>query len=156
MKTKLITVCMAIFYCCTLFSQPLTDSQKQAIMAKKVAFITNELQLTPTEAQTFWPVYNLYQAEIDAVRKNRAAELLTVKQDSISNLSNADIQKLIDNEFTLQQQELEIKKKYFDGEFEKVLTLQKVVKLYRAEQLFKIYLLKESQNKTPGTTPGGK
>mgnify|MGYP003335779918 FL=1 len=65
------------------------------------------------------------------------------------NMNSAQLQVLIDKEFVYEQQELDVKKKYFDGEFEKVLTPQKVVKLYRAEQLFKIYLLKQTQNPPP-------
>ena len=28
------------------------------MMSEKIAFITTELELTPEEAQVFWPVYN--------------------------------------------------------------------------------------------------
>ena len=147
MKTTIAFCLFILVSCGSLHAQKISDAQKEAIMAKKVAFITNELQLTPLEAQTFWPVYNQYQAEIEAVKKLRKQELLTVNKDTLSSFSSAELQQLIDNEFVYEQQELDIKKKYYDGEFEKVLTNQKVVKLFRAEQLFKIYLLKEIQNK---------
>jgi len=130
-------------------AQKLSEEQKQAILAKKVAFITNELQLTPTEAETFWPVYNQYTAEIESLKKAQKNELLSVQQDSLMNMNSAQLQVLIDKEFVYEQQELDVKKKYFDGEFEKVLSPQKVVKLYRAEQLFKIYLLKQTPNPPP-------
>ena len=38
------------------------------IEALKVAFISKELDLTPDEAQKFWPVYNQYSKELKATR----------------------------------------------------------------------------------------
>ena len=38
------------------------DGEK--IQSLKIAFITQKLQLTPDEAQKFWPVYNQYDNEI--------------------------------------------------------------------------------------------
>jgi len=48
---------------CVLFSiaasaQPKDNSWKDRMMAEKIAFITAEVNLTPEEAQVFWPVYN--------------------------------------------------------------------------------------------------
>ncbi|HMO62012.1 MAG TPA: hypothetical protein PKC39_07175 [Ferruginibacter sp.] len=42
--------------------QPL--KKQQDIEALKVAFLSKELQLTPEEAQQFWPVYNEYYKEM--------------------------------------------------------------------------------------------
>lgn len=39
-----------------------TDYKKQLI-TEKIAFFTTELELTPEEAQAFWPVYNQIQQE---------------------------------------------------------------------------------------------
>ena len=38
---------------------------KQKMMSEKIAFLTVELNLTPEEAQAFWPVYNQVCAEFD-------------------------------------------------------------------------------------------
>ncbi len=39
------------------------------IQAQKSAYITAQLQLTPEEAQRFWPVYNEFDEKQDALRK---------------------------------------------------------------------------------------
>jgi hypothetical protein len=45
--------------------QPADPQQKeQNIEALKVAFISRELNLTPAEAEKFWPVYNEYSQEL--------------------------------------------------------------------------------------------
>ena len=38
---------------------------KQKMMSEKIAFLTVELDLTPEEAQAFWPVYNMASTELD-------------------------------------------------------------------------------------------
>lgn len=42
----------------------------QSVDALKMAFITKELNLSPEEAQKFWPVYNNYSNEIKKARKD--------------------------------------------------------------------------------------
>ena len=34
------------------------ESWKEKMRSEKIAFLTNEISLTPEEAQLFWPVYN--------------------------------------------------------------------------------------------------
>src|ERR1700733_13020492 len=41
----------------------------QALEAIKVAYITRELNLSPEEAQKFWPVYNNYTSEVKLARQ---------------------------------------------------------------------------------------
>ena len=52
-------------------NQPAPASpQKEKIEALKMGYISKELDLSPEEAQKFWPVYNQYQKELDAAKKN--------------------------------------------------------------------------------------
>ena len=57
----LLVVLMSIGYISN--AQP----PKERIKALKVAYITKELNLSATEAEKFWPVYNEYFAEIEKV-----------------------------------------------------------------------------------------
>jgi Spy/CpxP family protein refolding chaperone len=53
-------VLMATFFTTPIFAQgpPADGGDKgEKIEALRIAFITQELQLTPQEAQKFWPVY---------------------------------------------------------------------------------------------------
>ena len=88
------------------------SEKKQAnIEALKVAFITKELELTPDEAQKFWPVYNQYSKELKATR-----------------IANPD---------ALERDEkiLNIRKSYKE-QFTKILGPQRVNNLYNAEAKF--------------------
>ncbi|MGB3075462.1 MAG: hypothetical protein WBB36_09075, partial [Chitinophagales bacterium] len=66
--------------------------------------------------------------------------------------TDEQVNKVIENEFISRQKELDIAKRY-NNEFKKILPVKKVAKLYRAEQLFKISLLKDMHQER-GTKPG--
>ena len=42
---------------------------KDKIEAQKIAYITNELSLTATEAQQFWPIYNEFSDKNEELMK---------------------------------------------------------------------------------------
>jgi Spy/CpxP family protein refolding chaperone len=123
---------------------PLGDERKEQVEAMKVAYITSRLDLTPEEAQVFWPVYNQYRGELDKIRENRRREMKNAKDD-LSGMSDAEIEKFVDGEVAFRQAELDILKKYH-AQFKKVLPVRKVAKLYRAEEDFKRELLKRMQH----------
>ena len=45
-----------------------SEKKQENIEALKVAFISKELDLTPDEAQKFWPQYNQYSKELKAIK----------------------------------------------------------------------------------------
>ena len=60
MKRILAFALAAIVAMPALFSQD-RDSWRERIRSERVAFITEELSLTPAEAEKFWPVYNEFR-----------------------------------------------------------------------------------------------
>ena len=44
------------------------DGWKEKMMSEKIAFLTHEINITPEEAQAFWPVYNKVGKELDQAR----------------------------------------------------------------------------------------
>ncbi len=94
-----------------------SEKKQQDIEALKVAFISKELDLTPDEAQKFWPVYNQYSKEL----KN------TVK----------DNQDVIDRD----EKVLNLRKRYRD-QFTKVLGPARMNRMFNAEGKFRQLLIK--------------
>tara|TARA_B100000959_G_scaffold54060_1_gene56306 strand:+ start:6423 stop:6872 length:450 start_codon:yes stop_codon:yes gene_type:complete len=112
------------------------DKKREKIEVQKIAFITKQLDFTPEEAQKFWPVYNQFSEA-----KEQLYEQSRKNRKDIDDLSESEIEKLIDNHIILDQKKLDLKKKYHT-EFKKILSNKKIAKLYRAEQMFKKDLLK--------------
>jgi Spy/CpxP family protein refolding chaperone len=113
---------------------------KAEIEAQFIAYITKELSLTPEEAKVFWPVHDKYREEMKALHKERR-ELMKERKAG-EELTDAQVEELIQKHFSIKDKELALEKKYHT-EFKKVLPVKKVAKLYRAEQQFKRDILKE-------------
>ena len=99
---------------------PKVDGGK--LEAYKIAFLTKKLNLSPEEAQRFWPIYNKYADEI------RQARL----EGRRNNGPVIDVEERI----------LNIRKKY-NGEFGKALSTEKVNNFFRAEKEFGSHVQKE-------------
>ncbi len=145
-------VAFLMLLCCFSFTQalaqPVQREQKDEIDARRIGFITSEMELTPEEAQVFWPVYNKYRAEVETLKKSRASELMSAKIN-FDDYTDEQVDKVIENDFNSRQKELDILRKY-NSEYKKILPVKKVAKLYRAEQLFKISLLKDMRQEKAG------
>ena len=133
MKNLLLAFCM-LFVAVGAQAQPPAGNR---VEAQRAAFITQKLNLTVTEAQQFWPVYNEYTQKMRTIRNgdNRP-------QEGLDNISEAEAEKMILAEFDKEQRELELRKEYYQ-KLKKVLPTQKIVKLYGAEKAFRGEMLKQ-------------
>ena len=98
-----------------------SEKKQQDIEALKVAFISKELELTPDEAQKFWPVYNQYAKELKT----------TIKDD-------ADV---LDRD----EKVLNLRKRYRD-QFTKVLGQERMNRVFNSEGRFRQLLIKSMRN----------
>ena len=121
------------------------QEKRDNIEAQKVAFITKKLNLTPEEAQQFWPVYNQFQEKIKENRKKRRVEHRDAKEN-FDAMSDKEVEQIVDNEMNFRQKELDIQREYH-AKFKAILPIKKVAKLYEAEEQFKLYLLGELKDK---------
>lgn len=138
------------------FSASITFAQdhkpvREKVEAMKVGFMTERLNLTPEEAKVFWPVYNKYQDELESVRKSRRENLINAKMN-FDEMTDKEVEKVIESEISSRQSELDLLKKYHP-QFKQVLPIKKVAKLYRAEEDFKRKLLDMIQERRADRKP---
>ncbi|HQV37294.1 MAG: hypothetical protein IPO60_07315 [Flavobacteriales bacterium] len=125
--------------------QPAISADRlQQIKAQKSAFITQRLSLTAEEARTFWPIYDKYDTEIAAVRKEMRSDRRNRK--SSGTLTDAEASKAIDANLQNKQDQLDIRKRYVT-EFKKSIGALKTLQLEGAERDFNRELLKQIQNR---------
>mgnify|MGYP001156991260 CR=1 FL=1 len=154
MKIKILIIALL----CPIFmiaQPPISKKKMEQIESQKIAFISTELDLSPEEAQVFWPVYNQYSKELKTFHDNRREGPKKINKN-LSDLSDAELEKILDDMIdgfaNMQMQEIKIKRKYHI-EFKKVLSIQKLALLYKSERKFKGKLLrrlKEGRNKREG------
>lgn len=112
-------------------------NRDERIESMKIAFISQQLNLTPQEGEKFWPVYNQYHSELKTLHQNFKAD--------------ASGQLTADQQLDLEQKKLDLKKKYKTA-FEDALGKEKVNQLYNLEQKFrdKLKELREERIKQRG------
>ncbi len=147
MKTALLTLLTIIGFTAISIAQPgpKHEEKKEKVEAMKIGFITQQMNLTPEEAQKFWPVYNQMNNEIESLRKERHLARENVK-DNFETMTDPEFEKLINDELASRQKEFDIQKKYV-AQFKAVVSIKKVAQFYRAEEQFKRKLLEKIQEK---------
>ncbi|RIJ45884.1 hypothetical protein D1614_21490 [Maribellus luteus] len=118
--------------------------------AEKVSFLTDKLDLTPEEAQSFWPVYNKMEKErMDAQMARR--ELEKQVRDAGETMSDKEIIKLT-REFAQKMDEEGTLATKYNEQFLKILPPQKVLKMYKAEGEFRMYMFRKYRDQREGET----
>ena len=110
------------------------------IESQKVAFITQKLDLSPEEAQKFWPIYNDYQDKIKAFRKANKIDF------DAQNISEAEANDVVNELLVREQEELNIKKDYMN-KLKTAVPARKVAYLYVIEREFRNEILAQIRNK---------
>ncbi|HUS85607.1 MAG TPA: hypothetical protein VMW76_00075 [Bacteroidales bacterium] len=125
-----------------LYSQGLRNNK---IDAEKIAFFTKRLELSPQEAEKFWPVYNDYTSRKEKLALDKNS-LLRYLNQNYKNLTEDELEESSDKFVNFNLQEAELAKEYHD-KFKQVLPPSKVVRLYNAEVQFKALLLNQLGNR---------
>ena len=112
------------------------EDWREKIMSEKIAFLTSELNITPQEAQTFWPVYNQVNKEKDEAMHEVFRAYKAMSSAIKDNKSAKEIDNLLDKYLSALEKQRELDNKTPDR-YKKVLPVEKVAKLYVAEERFR-------------------
>ncbi len=123
-----------------LSSTVLAQNKKEKIESMRVAFIAKEVNLSPQEAQLFWPIYNEWQDKLEAL-KGKRKEFKKIKEEP-NLFTDKEIESYLNTELYIKQKEVELFKEYHE-KLKKILTLKKVALVYKAEEEFKKELIKQ-------------
>ncbi|MBK8956537.1 MAG: periplasmic heavy metal sensor [Saprospiraceae bacterium] len=105
----------------------------------RVAFLTNELDLTSEESAKFWPVYNEYSKKRMELRRDIMDRK---RQQRKGNLSEEESEKELEEQMAVQEKELNLKRNYYE-KFKAILPAQKLAKLEPAEKEFNHEVLRK-------------
>lgn len=113
---------------------------KDRIKAKRIAFITDRLELSSQEAQVFWPLYNGFKEKERALRE----EVRPSKK--IEEMTDQEVDQLLENRLD-KEEEIITAKRDFLKEAKEVLPIKKLAKLQRVERRFKEMVLQRSRDR---------
>lgn len=117
------------------------------IQMQKIAYYSQQLQLTTEEAQLFWPLYNEYWAECGKARKKTIEALRALNEATApeSKATDSEIQRLAQEYFSNYRAESDLPAKYFE-KFAKILPVKKAAKVFHTEEKFRRILIKQFRN----------
>ena len=120
------------------FSQ--SSDKREMIKSLKVAFITEQLALTETEAQKFWPIYNAYETEKDMQRRLGYEKRKEISED----VSEAQAREMLIDLIKFERERESLRVDFIESLLNpKVLPAKKILKLKTAEDEFNKKMLQE-------------
>ena len=134
---KVLVSAILFAFCFTADGQnnPASDWMSR-MRSEKIAFLTSEIGLTPEEAQVFWPIYNKAEAE-ETSAFNETRKCFTALNEAVQQKkSQSEISKLLHDYTSAVTKSQGIQAKYI-SQYEKVLSAEKVAKLFLAEERFR-------------------
>ena len=138
LKHLIATACLFLFICFATQGQSRPE-RFEAIENQKTAYITKQLNLTPKEAQRFFPLYNQYRNEIRGVKKK--------KSKGIRSPTNQNSFRPGNDVIAYDSKEVDIKKKY-RGRFADVIGQSRASQFFSVEQEFIELLYKELKGRS--------
>ena len=140
---KKILLYFALFLLFTISIQA-QQMNKEKMKLLKTSYITDALDLTPKEAEKFWPIYNLYMDKI--VKSKFSFESNFHRQikntGDIDHISEQQAQEFIDKSI-VNEKEIYTNKIALLKDLSRVLSAKKILKLQKAERDFNRKILQE-------------
>ena len=140
MKTLIFILCITFS---TVHAQ---EVRHEKIKALKTAYITEKLELTPSEAQLFWPVYNKYDQKASELREQKRNDVYKKLRNCWDEMTDIEANELIDKYLLIESKEDNLQKEKVAA-LRKVLSPRKIISLKITEEDFKRELLDKYRKK---------
>ena len=110
----------------------------EKIEAAKIALITERLELTPEQAEKFWPIYREYNNKVQDVRREFNQKRRNFDPNKATEEEN---KKMLELATTVKENQLKLEKEY-STRILNVITTRQLNNLRKAERDFKEMLLR--------------
>jgi len=154
-KNLILLISFSFLLNFTSFCQDIGQIRKnkkfEIINAQKIAFFTGKIQLTPEEAQLFWPIYNEYQNKKNKIFEERRIALVHYTQN-FKTMSDKEIEEVADKFIDYKKQETSLLEEYHK-KYKEILPIHKVMRVYQADNQFKNFLLQQIREGGKGLAP---
>ncbi len=119
------------------------NEAREKIEAARIALITDRLELSPEQAEKFWPLYNEYSDQ----KKDLARELQQARKGiDQGTMTEDESRQLIDKTLNIRDRQLSLERQYAKRMTE-VITTQQLLNLKRAEEDFRKMILRRLEER---------
>ena len=120
---------------------------KDKVRVDKKLFIATNMELTESEAKAFWPVYEVYQAELGKLR-DRDSNLIDEFAANFGTMSDDVAKNLLEDSLSIDSGYLKLRQSYL-AKFRDVLPDTKVARYYQLENKIEAVLEYEQAKRIP-------
>ncbi|MBY5956559.1 hypothetical protein KUV50_00325 [Membranicola marinus] len=117
-----------------------TSAQNQRfekIKAHKVAYLTEKMELSVSEAEKFWPLYNEYEKAQQEIRSQ--------KRSQVKNPSDDQAKEILFNALESNAKEIDLKREFYK-EAAQILSYKKLYLMEQGEREFRLTILERYKN----------
>jgi len=134
---KLFTLSLLFFLTFNAFSQ--RKEREERIKTLKIAFITERLAFTESEAQKFWPIYNAFE---DKNNELRIQSYNHRKVENIETMTELEAKALVDDMILLENKKFKLREKFMK-DLLTAISAKKVILLKATEDAFNKRMFEE-------------
>ncbi|MBT8394389.1 MAG: sensor of ECF-type sigma factor [Flavobacteriaceae bacterium] len=142
---KKILLILILLLSISTYSQD--KERHERIKALKIAFITERLELTTTEAQNFWPIYNAFDAENQRLRQETKGKFRKVDFES---MTDQEAKSHVEYMMATDTRKHDLKQK-FANDLLKVLPAKKIILLKATEDAFNRRMMEQFRKRREGS-----
>ncbi len=137
---KRYTIYFMLLFSVLSFAQ--NNKKIEKIKAIQIAFISNKMNLTPEEAQKFWPIFNQFSDKQFDLKFKRKMLLLKMNHENATPISDSEMSKLLTDSENIEA-EIQNNRSRLIKDLQGVVSPQKIFMLKQSEEEFKKTLLKQ-------------
>lgn len=130
------------------------EDWKEKLQSVKIAFLTAEIGLTPTEAQNFWPIYNSVSEELDKAMRSTFHSYMELEKALNENKSDKEVSKCLERYLDALSSQDEIRSDSVE-KYRKILPDTKIAKIFVAEEKFRRQQIRRMQQHAGQKPPHG-
>ena len=143
---KLTILIYLVFISIPLSAQPTGRKEmKEKIKTMKIAFITEKLDLSSSEAEKFWPIYNAFDKAQMKLRHEKLRAIKNELKDQIDTITD-EVALIKLNELLAAEAELNALKQTFHVKLKNVISSKKILLLKISEEGFNRQMMKRLRN----------
>ena len=120
--------------------------KREQIKTMKIAFLTSELDLSVSEAEKFWPVYNAFEEKEFELKHLKMRSFIKRLRDGKEKLNEKEAGVLL-SQIENNEEEVFLLRKKFIGNLKGILPASKIIRLKKSEEDFNRKLLAQYRNK---------
>lgn len=154
LKHFISITCIGVLSTLFVWAQEDRQQQFERIESEKKAYISKSLNLTPSEAQKFFPLYDQYHAELTTLQRARRKE--RTQNQKLPGQTTLQHQRLQRNTLSpdrdilaFDAKKLELKKNY-RKRFADIIGQARASEFFQVEEEFHDYLIHQLQNRRRG------